>query len=108
MTEPAPPCPCGVVGPPPWRTHDGPWSPASVVGAAIVAAVLVLAATMTPGPRAAIAAAVVGGVVVVAALVAAVVLGRRGHRGGCRLGRATWIGVATVGLPFRVLAFLNV
>lgn len=104
-SSPPAPCPCGVVDAPPWRGRDLPWSPASVVSGLVLIAV-------------AVAAAVAGRVVwvgpallalyLVATVAAFVALRRRGHRGGCLAGRATWIGLAAFGLPLRMVVGLAV
>ncbi|QXC62800.1 hypothetical protein KSP35_08480 [Aquihabitans sp. G128] len=95
------PCPCGVAGPAPWRGHDIPWSPASVVAGVLTLAFAVLAAVAGRVPWVAppLAAAYVA-----STGVAFVVLGRDGHRGGCRVRRALWIGLAAFGLPLRIVA----
>ncbi len=99
------PCPCGVVDPPPWRGHDAPWSPASVVAGVLLLALAVAAgiAGRQPWVAPGLAAAYV-----VSTVVAVAAVGRRGHRDGCRFGRAAWIGLAAFGLPLRLAASLAV
>ena len=99
------PCPCGVGDPPPWRGHDLPWSPASVVAGVLLLAVAVGAGLAGRQPW---VAPVLAGAYVLGTVLAAVAVSRRGHRGGCRLGRAAWIGLAAFGLPLRVVAGLAV
>ncbi|CAN5514727.1 hypothetical protein BH10ACT1_BH10ACT1_32510 [soil metagenome] len=95
------PCPCGIVNPAPWRGHDLPWSPASVLAGLITLAFAVLA--MIAGRQPWIGPVLVA-IYVVATVAAFLGLGRSGHRGGCRVGRAAWIGLAAFGVPLRVAA----
>lgn len=101
--RPVGPCPCGVAGPAPWRGHELPWSPASIVAGLIMLGFAVLA--MVAGRQPWIGPVLVA-VYLVATVASFVVLGRAGHRGGCRVRRAAWMGLAAFGIPLRVVAAL--
>lgn len=104
-SSPLAPCPCGVAEGAPWRGHDLPWSPASVVAGLVLIAVAVAAAV---AGRVVWVAPVLFALYAISTVVAFVALGRRGHRSGCRIGRATWIGLAAFGLPLRMVVGLAV
>lgn len=93
-------CPCGIEAPPPWRERDVPWLKASLFWAIPVAAFGVAAMVWSPKPW-------VGGlviaVIVLAVGVAGVACAVRGHRRGCWARRSLWYGVASVGLPVRLV-----
>lgn len=97
------PCPCGVVDVAPWRDHDLPWSPASLIfGLAVLAlavVAMVAAEVLWIGP-------VILAVWVVATVATFVLARRRGHRRWCLTRRGFWMGVAALGVPVRILAGL--
>lgn len=95
------PCPCAISGAAPWRGHDLPWSPASVVAGLVTLGFAVLA--MIAGKQPWIGPVLVA-IYVVGTVAAFVALGRPGHRRGCRVRRAAWIGLAAFGVPLRVVA----
>jgi hypothetical protein len=75
------------------------WSPASVVGGAVVIALGVVSlVSFKP-----VFGGVLLGIFAVAIVAAAVVQARRGHRGWCLLRRAVWFGVAAPGAPVRLI-----
>lgn len=98
------PCSCPPATVPPWRTRDSWFSTASLIGGLVLVAFGVLAIVADRVP---VVGWVVLGVVAVAAVTALVVGAVRGHRGGCLLGRAGWIGLAAPGLPIRAVVALN-
>lgn len=97
-------CSCPPATVPPWRTRDSWFSPASLIGGLVLIAFGVLAIV---ADRAPVVGWVVLAVVALAAVAALIVDARRGHRGGCLIGRSAWIGLAAPGLPVRGVAALG-
>ncbi|GAA0607227.1 hypothetical protein HPO96_31795 [Kribbella sandramycini] len=103
LNQPPAGCGCGREVRQPWRSRDSAYSPASFIGGLIW---LALGVGSLIGGWTIFGLAVLG---VLAALVlgALIVQGRRGHRGGCLVGRAFWFGIAVPGLPLRVAYWFN-
>ncbi|GAB3833056.1 hypothetical protein HDA39_007796 [Kribbella italica] len=98
--EASPRCPCGVPVEQPWRTRDRAYSPASFIGGLFWYAVLAVALIAGFSPFSWILASVLGGVLLGSLVLQAI----RRHRGFCWLVRSLWFGVATPGLPVRVVS----
>jgi hypothetical protein len=79
------------------------WSPASFVGGLVWVA---LGVGSVAGGWTTFGSCLLGGLGALA-LGSLVVQARRGHRGGCLLGRAGWFGLAVPGLPLRVSFWLS-
>lgn len=103
QAERARPCSCGIIDVAPWRSHDLPWSPASLVSGVVTLAVAILAIVaaqvLWAGP-------LILAVWVLATLTTFVLARRRGHGGWCLTRRGLWMGVAAIGVPLRIAAGL--
>ncbi|WP_101525815.1 hypothetical protein [Nocardioides houyundeii] len=98
-------CPCGADGMPPWRTRDELFSPASIFFAVPYFVLLLL---IWPSPKGNLVGLTMAGLALASVVGATVVALTRGHRPWCAVRRGTWIGIAILGLPLRMLASLSI
>lgn len=98
-------CPCGVVGPQPWRPLRSFLGPVAFVCGVLT---LVVAAVAANVGRVVWFAPVVAAALVVSALVAVWTQQRAGHRGWCRAGRIAWFTVCGPGIPLRLVTALAI
>jgi hypothetical protein len=98
--QPAPTCPCDLPVQQPWRTRDASYSPATFIGGLLWYAVAVSALLCGYTTFGWILAGVLSAMLIGSLVLQAI----RRHRGFCWLRRALWFGVATPGLPVRLVA----
>ncbi len=97
-------CPCGIPVQQPWRTRDQAYSPASFIAGLVWYVVLAVALVGGFSPFSWILAGVLGGVLLGSLVLQAI----RHHRGFCWLRRGLWFGIATPGLPVRIVSAFSV
>lgn len=97
-------CPCGLPVQQPWRTRDDTFSPASFIGGLIWYAVLAGALL----GEFSLFSWILGGVLIVSLAGSLVVQAIRHHKSLCWLRRSLWFGVATPGLPVRIVSAFSV